>query len=94
MASIELLDEETLNVDISEPQNIEADITTPNNVNVNTTDGWYERAYTETDPLFTSSVASNITDSDITNWNSKTSFSGDYDDLTNKPTIPAELSDL
>ena len=42
----------------------------------------------ELDPVFSASAASGITSSDITNWNSKTSFSGDYDDLTNKPTIP------
>lgn len=48
----------------------------------------------ELEPIFTASVASEITSSDITNWNSKTSFSGDYDDLTNKPTIPTKTSDL
>jgi hypothetical protein len=48
----------------------------------------------ELEPIFTASAASGITSSDITNWNSKTSFSGDYDDLTNKPTIPTKTSDL
>lgn len=42
----------------------------------------------EVDPIFTSSPAHNITNQDITNWNNKSDFSGDYDDLTNKPTIP------
>ena len=45
-------------------------------------------SYTETDPIFSASAASGITSSDITNWNNKSTFSGDYDDLTNKPTIP------
>ena len=49
---------------------------------------------TETDPVFTNSVAHEITSTDITNWNNKSTFSGNYNDLTNKPTIPDELSDL
>lgn len=43
---------------------------------------------TETDPVFTSSAASGITKNDITNWNNKSDFSGDYNDLSNKPSIP------
>ena len=42
----------------------------------------------ETDPVFNASVAKNITLTDITNWNNKSNFSGSYNDLTNKPTIP------
>lgn len=42
----------------------------------------------ETDPVFNASVAKNITSTDITNWNNKSNFSGSYNDLTNKPTIP------
>lgn len=42
----------------------------------------------ETEPMFNSSVAKGITSSDITNWNNKSTFSGNYNDLTNKPTIP------
>jgi len=42
---------------------------------------------TETDPVFSSSVASSITSSDITNWNNKSDFSGSYNDLTNKPDL-------
>ena len=45
-------------------------------------------AQTETDPVFNASVAKNITSTDITNWNNKSNFSGSYNDLTNKPTIP------
>lgn len=40
------------------------------------------------------SVLDGISSSDISNWNSKSDFSGSYNDLTNKPTIPDELSDL
>lgn len=49
---------------------------------------------TETDPVFTASAAASITPTDISSWNSKSDFSGDYEDLTNKPTIPTKTSDL
>lgn len=48
----------------------------------------------ETDPVFSASVAAGITSEDISTWNGKSDFSGDYDDLTNKPTIPTDTSDL
>ena len=35
-----------------------------------------------------------VTLSDMSYWNSKSDFSGDYNDLANKPTIPDELADL
>lgn len=38
-------------------------------------------------------VLDNITDTDINNWNNKSNFSGNYNDLTNKPTIPAEVTE-
>ena len=46
------------------------------------------QSYTETDPIFTASVAAGISSTDISNWNAKSDFSGSYNDLTNKPTIP------
>lgn len=48
----------------------------------------------ESDPVFTASPAYGISASDISTWNGKSDFSGDYDDLTNKPTIPSKVSDL
>ena len=42
--------------------------------------------FTETDPVFSASPAAGITATDITNWNAKSDFSGNYIDLTNKPT--------
>lgn len=45
-------------------------------------------SFTETDPIFTASPAHGISSTDITNWNNKSDFSGSYNDLTNKPTIP------
>ena len=35
-----------------------------------------------------------VTDAEKTTWNNKSNFSGDYDDLTNKPTIPTTLAEL
>lgn len=48
----------------------------------------------ETDPVFTASAAAAITPANISSWNSKSDFSGDYEDLTNKPTIPTKTSEL
>ena len=35
-----------------------------------------------------------VTDTQISNWNGKSDFSGSYTDLTDKPTIPDDLADL
>lgn len=48
----------------------------------------------ETDPVFSASPAHSITNADITAWNNKSDFSGNYNDLTNKPTIPSKTSQL
>ena len=48
----------------------------------------------ETDPIFTDSPAYTITYEDITEWNDKSNFSGNYNDLTNKPIIPTQISQL
>ena len=45
------------------------------------------QSFTETDPTVPEYVKS-ITQEDITNWNNKSEFSGNYNDLTNKPIIP------
>lgn len=47
----------------------------------------------ETDPTVPNHVK-NITSADITNWNNKSEFSGSYNDLTNKPTIPTIPSNV
>lgn len=46
----------------------------------------------ETDPTVPSYVK-NITQENINSWNNKSDFSGDYNDLSNKPTIPAEVTE-
>ena len=48
----------------------------------------------ETEPQFTSSPANGITSQDIEDWNNKSDFSGSYDDLSDKPSIPSKTSDL
>ena len=48
----------------------------------------------ETDPLFSKSASAGITSQDIKNWNNKSEFSGNYDDLNGKPTIPTKTSEL
>ena len=53
-----------------------------------TNDSGFITSYTETDPVFSASAAAGITSSDISNWNGKSNFSGDYNDLSNKPSIP------
>ena len=52
-----------------------------------TNDSGFITGYTETDPTVPSHVK-NITQANITSWNNKSDFSGNYNDLTNKPTIP------
>lgn len=54
-------------------------------------DSGFLTSFTETDPIFNASVAHGITSTDITNWNNKSDFSGSYNDLSNKPTIPSNL---
>ena len=68
--------------------------TVPTNVSAFTNDAGYLTSYTETDPVFTASPAHGISSTDITNWNGKSDFSGSYNDLTDKPTIPSKTSDL
>lgn len=71
-----------------------ATVTIPTKVSDLTNDSGYITGYTETDPVFAASAAHGISSSDISNWNGKSNFSGDYNDLTNKPTIPTKVSDL
>ena len=47
----------------------------------------------ETDPVFKASAAANINQSDIDSWNNKSDFSGNYNDLSNKPTIPSAVTE-
>ena len=59
-----------------------------------TNDSGFITGYAETDPIFSASIASGITSADISAWNGKSNFSGSYNDLTNKPTIPSKTSQL
>ena len=53
-----------------------------------TNDSGFLTSYTETDPIYSASPAAGITSSDISSWNAKSDFSGSYNDLTDRPTIP------
>lgn len=64
---------------------LESDI--PTKTSDLTNDSGFITGYTETDPTVPSHVK-NITQANITSWNNKSEFSGNYNDLTNKPTIP------
>ena len=57
-----------------------------------TNDSGFITGYIETDPTVPSHVK-NITQANITSWNNKSDFSGNYNDLTNKPTIPSEVTE-
>lgn len=65
----------------------------PTKISELTNDAGYLTSYTETDPTVPSHVK-NITTNDISKWNNKSDFDGNYNNLTNKPTIPTKTSDL
>ena len=58
-----------------------------------TNDSGFITDYTETDPTVPNYVK-NITQANITSWNNKSNFSGNYNDLTNKPTMPTVPTSL
>lgn len=62
-------------------------ISIPTKVSDLTNDSGFITSYTETDPVFSASAAATITSADITSWNGKSTFSGSYNDLTDKPTL-------
>ena len=62
--------------------------TVPTKISELENDSGYLKEYTETDPTIPTHVK-NITQENITNWNNKSEFSGSYNDLTDKPTIPS-----
>ena len=61
--------------------------TVPTKTSELTNDSGFITGYTETDPIYSASAAAGITSTDITTWNNKSDFSGNYNDLTNKPTL-------
>lgn len=46
----------------------------------------------ETDPIFTASAAVNITTQNIYDWNNKSDFSGNYNDLIGAPELPEDTN--
>ena len=79
-----------------------------------TNDSGFITSYTESDPIFSASVAAGITTQNVIDWSSafawgdhalegyattayvdsQAHFSGDYNDLINTPSIPADVSEL
>ena len=68
-------------------------------------DSGFITGYTESDPVFSASVAAGITTQNVIDWTTAfnwgnhalagySTFSGDYNDLINQPSIPADVSDL
>lgn len=53
----------------------------------------YLTSFTEGDPTIPDHVKG-ITEQDIAKWNGKSDFSGKYSDLSGKPTIPSQASDV
>ena len=60
--------------------------TVPTQVSAFNNDAGYLTSYTETDPTVPSHVKA-ITTDDISSWNSKSTFSGSYNDLDDKPDL-------
>lgn len=61
--------------------------TMPTKVSELENDEGYLKEFNESDPTVPTHVK-NITEENISDWNSKSTFSGNYEDLENKPTIP------
>lgn len=78
-----------LNMKIISDNNIDMKAESSESVNVDMKVG-----SKETDPIFRESPAYTITYQDINEWNNKSDFSGNYNDLLNKPIIPNKTSQL
>lgn len=79
---------ETDPIYIADKPNIALKSELPTKVSELENDSKFISSYTETDPTVPIYVKS-ITENDISNWNNKSEFSGDYNDLENKPIIPS-----
>lgn len=67
-----------------------------NSITTNKINEWDAKlsSYTETDPIYAASPAATITPEKITAWDAKSDFSGSYNDLSDKPTIPTVPSNI
>ena len=82
------ISEETDPVYLADKPNIALKSELPTKLSQLQNDSKFISSYTETDPTIPTHVK-NITQENITNWNNKSEFSGSYNDLTDKPTIPS-----
>lgn len=53
-----------------------------------------KQTYTADEIMTAGTINQFVTGADKARWNSKSDFSGSYNDLTNKPTIPSDVADL
>ena len=81
---------------VNQAENLDINITTEDEITkvvITRKDGSTKEAtvsgggtFNEVDPVFSASASASITNQDINNWNNKSNFSGNYNDLANKPT--------
>ena len=64
-----------------------AKVIVPTKVSDLSNDSGFITGYTESDPIFQASAASGITAAKILAWDNKSDFSGNYNDLINKPSF-------
>ena len=93
LAELENYDDTEIKEDISDLQddvsNLNTDIT-----DLNTNKADRTEIPTTLAELTDDSTHRTVTDVEKTNWSNKSDFSGNYNDLTNKPSIPTKTSDL
>ena len=96
-------DEVVGNIDLSEYAKKTDIPTVPTNISAFTNDKGYLTEHqdisgkadkTELHNHTNKTVLDGITSAKVTEWNNKSTFSGSYNDLSNKPTIPTKTSQL
>ena len=97
---------ETINIDLTGyATEAYVDAAIPTLTSELSNDSGFITGYTESDPVFSASVAAGITTQNVIDWTTAfnwgnhalagySTFSGDYNDLINQPSIPADVSDL
>lgn len=72
---------------LTNPTTVNLKVGVPTKTSELQNDSGFITGYTEIDPTVPSHVKG-ITQENITSWNNKSNFSGSYNDLTDKPTMP------
>lgn len=74
-----------LKMKLNNTNNLKLQMKTTDNITMKFSD--YQGSLEEHDPIYSKSPASTITFEDIYSWNHKSDFSGNYNDLSNKPVL-------